>query len=100
MCKEKQIELTRQDLIVGHVYEGKRKQADFCRLINDRQIIWIGKEFYKGEFQEVIQYDSPTVRNGKHYPKVSIAQFLKWAKRDITAEMPKDEWRTMNFAEK
>lgn len=75
--KTEQAELTRQDLIVGHVYEAKKKQTNFCRKINDRQILWIGKEFYKDEYQEVIQYDSPTVKNGRHYPKISITEFLK-----------------------
>lgn len=94
MGARQEFELTRQDLIVGHVYEAKKKQTNFCREINDRQILWIGKEFYKDEYQEVIQYDSPTVRNGKRYPKVSVAEFLKWAKSDVTDEMPKGEWRT------
>ncbi|QIM66309.1 hypothetical protein A4G16_02430 [Mannheimia granulomatis] len=92
MSKE-QIELTRQDLIVGHVYEAKRKQVNPYREINDRQILWIGKEFYKDEYQEVVQYDSPTVRSGQNYPKVSVIKFLKWAKSDVTVEMPKGEWR-------
>ena len=75
------------ELIVGHVYEAKRPKSVgmFEPLINDRQIKWIG-------FEEV-QYDSPTVGLGRRYPRVSKEAFLKWAARDITKEMPPDEWR-------
>ena len=75
------------ELIVGHVYEAKRPKSVgvFEPLMNDRQIRWIG-------FDEV-QYDSPTVGLGRSYPMVSKEAFLKWAARDITKEMPPDEWR-------
>lgn len=74
------------ELIVGHVYEGKRPAVVGWGGVNDRQIKWIG-------IAEV-QYDSPSVPDGRRYPKVTHAAFRKWAARDITDQMPKDEWRT------
>lgn len=76
------------DLITGHVYEAKRKKECgdiFNPVWNDRQIVWIGPF--------LVQYDSPTVTNGRKYPTVSIDAFLKWAKRDVTEDMPKGDWR-------
>lgn len=86
-------ELTKEDLKVGHVYSAKRKTTSgFFRLINDRQILHIGRELLDGAY---VQYDSPTVKDGRHYPKVPIDKFLKWAKEDITDQIPKDlSWRT------
>lgn len=77
------------ELIVGRTYEGKRKAGVgiFPALVNDRQIKWIGLD--------EVQYDSPTVAFGRHYPKVTKAAFLKWAKRDVTDELPPGEWREM-----
>jgi hypothetical protein len=72
-------------LIVGHVYESKTPRVTTKGLVNDRWIIWIGAD--------TLQYDSPTVRYGQNFPKVTHAQFREWAGRDITDEMPKYEWR-------
>lgn len=44
------------------------------------------------EYDYVIQYDSPSVGQGKHYPKISLQKFLKWASHDITDKLPKGEW--------
>ncbi len=85
-------ELTREDLKVGHCYSAKRKNTTgFMRYINDRQILYIGRDIIDGEY---VQYDSPTVKNGSHYPKISVEKFLKWVKEDVTDKMPKDNWRT------
>lgn len=80
-------------LVVGHTYEAKRpaRVGVFDPLWNDRQIIWIG--LYE------VQYDSPTVGNGRHYPKVSHEQFRRWAACDVTTEMPKGEWRSARTQE-
>lgn len=76
------------ELIAGHIYEAKRPAAIgiINPLINDRQIVWVG-------LLEV-QYDSPSVAMGRRFPRVTHEAFRKWAKRDITAEMPEGEWRT------
>ncbi|MGV6989623.1 hypothetical protein ACWA5Z_12170 [Testudinibacter sp. P80/BLE/0925] len=80
--------LTVDDLIVGHIYSAKRKSVDPFGLVNDRQILYIEKVL------GTVQYDSPTVARGRHYPKVSIDKFLRWAKEDVTSQMPKGEWRS------
>lgn len=87
-------ELTVEDLKVGHVYSAKRKSTTgFMRYLNDRQILFIGHHFFDGSY---VQYDSPTVKNGSHYPKVPIDKFLSWAKKDVTHLMPEDNWRREN----
>lgn len=54
--------------------------------INDRQILSISP------FEETIQYDSPKVGFGSKYPVISVEKFLKWAAKDITDDLPPDEW--------
>jgi hypothetical protein len=77
--------LTANDLIVGHVYSAKKLKRTVFGAMNDRQILHLGVS--------QVQYDSPTVQHGRHYPKVSFEQFLKWADADITASMPAGDWR-------
>jgi hypothetical protein len=77
-------ELTKEDLKIGRVYRARRPAGVghiFDALTNDRQIRWIGLE-------GTIQYDSPSVSNGRKYPKVTTEAFLKWASRDVTDELP------------
>lgn len=81
--------LTKQDLKVNNVYRAKRPLRVFMfsgDLYNDRQILYINED------TNLIQYDSPSVNNGRHYPRTTIEKFLKWANRDVTEECPKDEW--------
>ncbi len=33
-----------------------------------------------------VQYDSPTIGNGRHYPTTTMEKFLKWAGKEITKE--------------
>lgn len=42
----------------------------------------------------IVQYDSPTVKRGKDYPKISATKFLKFANEDVTEIMPNGEWAT------
>ena len=88
-------ELTVEDLKIGHVYSAKRpKTYGFPRLLGDRQILWIGMIYDNKEgFVQGLQYDSPSVKDGRHYPKISVTKFLKGADADITEIMPKGEWR-------
>jgi hypothetical protein len=83
--------LTADDINVDHVYSAKRPRTVglFERLWNDRQVLWIGQS--AGDV--FVQYDSPALPNGRHYPKVSMGQFLKWAKADVTDQCPSDSWR-------
>jgi hypothetical protein len=86
--------LTKADLKVGNVYSAKRPrkvQPSFFHpdevYLNDRQIRYINL------LSDVVQYDSVTVDNGRHYPKVSIDAFLRWAAEDVTDKMPDETWR-------
>lgn len=76
-------------LISGHTYSAKRpaKVGAFDPLINDRQIVWISGDGAR------VQYDSPSVRVGQRRPMISREEFLKWAKADITDQMPEGDWR-------
>ncbi|MEG5932484.1 hypothetical protein UXN85_20675 [Enterobacter hormaechei] len=70
-------------LTVGRVYRG-RLPRNCSGLVNDRLITYIG--------WDSVQYDSPSVGMGRHYPTVSKEQFIAWAARDVTDELPKGEW--------
>lgn len=83
--------MNENDIVVGKCYEAKRPALCgniFESYVNDRQVIWISSD------KSLVQYDSPSVKNGRNYPKVSMEKFLNWAARDVTAEIPKGEWRT------
>lgn len=68
-------QLTADALEVGGWYRAKQYR-EFLTINNDRQIIW------KGITQ--VQYNSDSVRNGRHFPRVTIEAFLKWADRRLT----------------
>lgn len=72
-------------LVVGRVYRAKKpKGCSFPPLCDDRQIKWIGGD--------QVQYDSPSVQNGRRYPTISRDKFLAWVDRDVTDELPDGEW--------
>ncbi|QYM99546.1 hypothetical protein K1T36_21005 [Pseudomonas protegens] len=74
-------------LQVGRTYRAKKpaKAGDtWSPSINDRTITWIGSS--------EVQYDGPSVAFGKHYPKVSKEKFLAWASRDVTDQLPPNEY--------
>ena len=81
-------ELTFEQLKVGSKYRGKRRRRVFVDKYDDRTILWIGKGWDKKLdcYTDLIQYDSITVRDGRHYPKVSAEAFLKWAKEEVKEE--------------
>lgn len=82
-------ELQRHELRTGRTYRGKKPRPvtrGFDRLVNDRTVIWIGA--YE------LQYDGPSVGNGARYPRASIDEFLAWADRDVTDELPAGEYAT------
>lgn len=70
-------------LVVGRVYRGKRIR-NCGGLVNDRVIKWMGVDS--------VQFDSPSVAFGRRYPVVSRSQFLSWAGRDVTDELPAGLW--------
>lgn len=78
-----------EDLKAGRVYRAKRPRVVHTlggSYINDRQILSISP------FENTIQYDSPKVGFGSKYPVISVEKFLKWAAKDITDDLPPDEW--------
>lgn len=75
------------ELKQGRCYRAKKpRNAD--GFFDDRQIIWIG-----GDQRQRIQYDGPSVKLGQSRPTVSRSDFLKWAERDVTDELPASEWK-------
>ncbi len=73
---------TELPLIVGHTYRAKRPKAmgwdSQGTFYNDRTILYIDRLGVN------VQYDGPAVANGRHYPRVSVETFRKWAKTDLT----------------
>lgn len=82
-------QLTAADIKPGRIYSAKRAAGSgFPPLLNDRQVNWVDS------MRTTVQYDSPTVAFGRSYPKVSMEAFLKWAKADVTDQMPAGKWRS------
>lgn len=73
-------------LVVGGVYRAKKPKGvgPFPALYNDRQIKYLGLD--------EVQYDSPSVKTGSRYPKISREKFLNWAGRDVTNSLPEGDW--------
>lgn len=87
-CAARGSALALKDIMPGRCYEAKRPaRIGYPPRYNDRQVKWVSSRLTE------VQYDSPTVAVGRRYPIVSMAKFLKWAGRDVTAIMPKGEWR-------
>jgi hypothetical protein len=83
-------ELTENDIMPRRCYRAKKPAAvhRFLEpaLVNDRQVLWVSSD------RSLVQYDSPTVSNGRRYPQVTMEKFLKWAGSDVTSIMPKGDW--------
>ena len=74
------------DLNVGVWYRAKKPKVitvGFSSEPNDRQIIWMGNGF--------VQYDGPSVKNGKKFPKITVDKFMKWAASELTPQQMKLE---------
>lgn len=74
------------NIIEGRCYRAKRP-AYANGFVNDRCVIRINRTL------GTVQYDGPAVAMGRHYPTVSIDTFERWAKRDVTDELPPKEWQ-------
>lgn len=81
-------EVKTMELKAGRTYRAKnpRRAGTFGRLVNDRAVIWVGST--------TVQYDGPAVPIGGRYPTVSREKFLAWAARDVTDELPPEEYAT------
>jgi hypothetical protein len=83
-------QLTAADIKPHRCYEAKKPAVasdGVVQFVNDRQVLWVST------FRDQVQYNSPSVKFGRHYPKVTMEKFLKWAARDVTEIMPTGEWR-------
>ena len=78
------------ELVHGHIYRAKKPaRVEYfgeAPLFNDRIIVWM-----KGDGSR-IQYDSPSVRDGRHLPTIDRDKFEKWAGTDVTEGYPQGEW--------
>ncbi len=70
--------LKKEDLKIGATYCGKRRMKA-NGINNDRTIVWINPERTK------VQYDSDTVKTGRHLPIIAIDVFLNWVKEEVRA---------------
>lgn len=80
------------EIKVGRVYAAAKPAAVGVTffdsgLLNDRQVKWMNSD------RTLLQYDGPAVKNGRRYPTIRVEKFAAWAAKDITDEMPADEWR-------
>lgn len=69
-----------KDIIARHYYRAKRPAKVEDGGYNDRVVLWVSEDFSK------VQYDSPTIGQGRQYPTVSMERFLKWVGKEITKE--------------
>ncbi len=76
--------LAEADIKVGNTYRAKR-HVEILTKNNDRYVVWISPDRSK------VQYDSDTVRLGRHYPTTTMKAFLNWVKSDVTEEYKKEE---------
>jgi len=69
-----------KDIQRMHYYRAKKPVKCLDGGYNDRVVLWVSQDLTK------VQYDSPTIGNGRHYPAIPMENFLKWAGREITKE--------------
>ena len=68
------------ELVSGHFYRAKKPKRVSDGGYDDRRVLWISEDRSK------IQYDSPTIGQGRHYPTIPTERFLKWVGKEITKE--------------
>lgn len=70
------------EIKVGRTYRAKRPRPAgtiISPLVNDRTVTRFSRSH--------VQYDSPSVSFGRHYPTVTIEKFRSWASHDVTDEL-------------
>lgn len=77
--KVKREELTADQIRVGAIYRAK-KFREGLGFSNDRVVQWISPN------RDKVQYDSDTVGLGRHYPTVTMDQFIRWASHEVNAD--------------
>ena len=69
-----------KDIKRGAFYRAKKPRKVIDGGYDDRRILWVSQD------QLSIQYDSPTVGNGRRYPTIPMERFLKWVGKEVTKE--------------
>ena len=64
----------------GKYYRAKKPVRCLDGGFNDRRILWVSRDGTQ------VQYDSPSVGNGRRYPTVPLEKFLKWVGKEITQD--------------
>ena len=78
------------DVRVGRIYAARRPARTgtvFAPVWNDRQVIYISPG------RDQVQFDSPTVKRGRSYPRATMDAFVSWAGADVTDQVPAGGWR-------
>ncbi len=74
--------LTAADIKRGRLYRGKKPRKNvFTGDYDDRVVLHID------QIGMHVQYDSYFVANGRHYPKVTMEKFLRWASHEVPNEV-------------
>lgn len=86
-------ELKPQDIAIGRTYRAKRPARAggiLFTFVNDRQIMWVSPDL------AYVQYDSAALPNGRHFPRVTMEAFLKWASHEVIL---KNQYDWMKWAD-
>lgn len=73
------------ELSVGLTYRAKTPHH-VNGYVNDRTITYIDP------MRDFVQYDGPAVGLGRKRPQEEYAEFLAWAERDVTRELPRETY--------
>jgi hypothetical protein len=74
------------EIVRGRAYRAKKPRQAGFGYVNDRQVLWVG--------ESTVQYDSPSMSNGRRYPSIDKEKFEKWAGTDVTDILPEGDWQT------
>lgn len=82
--------LTENDIKIGKTYRAKKpREAVFSNDKDDRTVLWIGRSYIYDRSAKrkrtclCVQYDSPFLSIGRHFPKTTMHAFLNWASHEI-----------------
>jgi hypothetical protein len=67
-----------EEILDGYFYRAKKPVKVEDGGYNDRRVLWVD--------HNRVQYDSPTIGNGRHYPTIPMEKFLSWVGKEITQE--------------
>mgnify|MGYP000129276497 CR=1 FL=1 len=74
------------EILRGHIYRAKRPKPSggFFAVFDDRVVVYVTPT--------QVQYDSPTVRQGRKFPAVDRTKFETWVGTDVTEGYPLSGW--------